>query len=273
MRNGRLWALTGATALAISCTVAAAWPASGTPGPARSSLRGSLTPASERSHPAGVVAASSAVSFDLLLTMRNAASAQALVKEVSDPGSAQFHHYLTLKTWVARYAPSAASITKAEAWLHSEGFSIGALPKDRLFVSGLRLGGQGREGVRRDARLLQGERPQRSAGQRHAVDPLVAERRRVRRGRRQRGNRDDRPVPESRGAGRDCGSGGSSGGSGGEASAGTGPARGLPQPPAVLGVLGPEDRHGGRGFAVRAVHAPAAVRHLRLQARSAARRV
>jgi subtilase family serine protease len=134
MRNGRLWALTGATALAISCTVAAAWPASGAPGPARSNLRGSLTPASERSHPAGSVAASSAVSFDLLLTMRDAASAQALVKEVSEPGSAQFHHYLTLKTWVARYAPTAASVTKAESWLHSEGFSIGALPKDKLYV-------------------------------------------------------------------------------------------------------------------------------------------
>jgi subtilase family serine protease len=134
MRNGRLWALTGATALAISCTVAAAWPASGAPGPARSNLRGSLTPASERSHPAGGVAASSAVAFDLLLTMRNAASAQALVKEVSEPGSAQFHHYLTLRTWVARYAPSAASITKAEAWLHSEGFSVGTLPKDKLYV-------------------------------------------------------------------------------------------------------------------------------------------
>jgi subtilase family serine protease len=134
MRNGRLWALTGAAALAISCTVAAAWPASGVPGPARSNLRGSLTPATERAHPAGGVAAGSAVSFDLLLTMRNGAGAQALVKEVSNPGSAQFHHYLSLRTWVARYAPTTAAVAKAIAWLRAEGFSVGALPKDRLFV-------------------------------------------------------------------------------------------------------------------------------------------
>lgn len=134
MRNSRLWALTGAAALAISCTVAAAWPASGTPGPARSTLRGSLTPAKERSHPAGSVAASSAVSFNLMLTMRDAAGAQALVRQVSTPGSAQFHHYLSLKTWVARYAPTAATVATATQWLRGEGFSVGALPKDRLYI-------------------------------------------------------------------------------------------------------------------------------------------
>jgi subtilase family serine protease len=134
MRKSRLWALTGATALAISCTVAAAWPASGTPGPARSNLRGSLAPAAERAHPAGSVAASSAVSFDLLLTLRNAAGAQALVKAVSNPGSKQFHHYLKLSAWVADYAPTAASVTEAKAWLKGEGFSVGALPKDHLYL-------------------------------------------------------------------------------------------------------------------------------------------
>jgi subtilase family serine protease len=134
MRNSRLWALTGAAALAISCTVAAAWPASGTPGPARSTLRGSLTPAKERAHPAGAVAASSAVSFNLMLTMRDAAGAQALVRQVSTPGSAQFHHYLSLSTWVARYAPTAANVATATAWLRGEGFSVGALPKDRLYI-------------------------------------------------------------------------------------------------------------------------------------------
>ena len=273
MRNGRLWALTGATALAISCTVAAAWPASGTPGPARSSLRGSLTPASERSHPAGVVAASSAVSFELLLTMRNAASAQALVKEVSDPGSAQFHHYLTLKTWVARYAPSAASITKAEAWLHSEGFSIGALPKDRLFIpaSGSAAKVEKAFGVTLSYYKVNGHTVRLANGTLSipsSLSGVVSGAVGV--------NEEIATTDLSQNLaapGRDCGSGGSSGGSGGEASAGTGPAGGLPQPPAVLGVLGPEDRHGGRGFALRAVHAPAAVRHLRLQARSAARRV
>jgi len=137
MRSARLWALTGAVGLALGGTAAAAWPAHGSPqpNPARTSLRGSLTPALERSHPAGSVPATAAVSFDLLLTLRNAAGAQTLVRQVSTPGSALFHHYLSDKTWIARYAPATASIAKAEAWLRSEGFTVGAVAKDRLFVS------------------------------------------------------------------------------------------------------------------------------------------
>lgn len=137
MRTARLWAMTGAAGLAIGCTVAAAPPAAASPAPgpsARAKLQGSLTPAIERSHPAGRVSGTAAVSFDLLLTLRNAAGARALVKAVSAPGSAGFRHYLTDSAWIARYAPTAASVAKAESWLRGEGFSIGALPKDRLFV-------------------------------------------------------------------------------------------------------------------------------------------
>src|ERR1700758_1151776 len=98
MRTARLWAMTGAVGLAIGCTVATTLPAAASPAPgpaARAKLQGSLTPAVQRSPPAGKVAGPTAVSFDLLLTLRNAAGAQALVKAVSNPGSAAFHHYLT----------------------------------------------------------------------------------------------------------------------------------------------------------------------------------
>jgi subtilase family serine protease len=136
MRTARLWALTGAVGLAISFSAAATWPS---PSPthattARASLRGSLTPAAERSRPAGKVPANAKVSFDLLLTLRNATVLQAFVKAVSTPGSAQFHHYLSDAAWNARYAPSAAESAKARSWLRSEGFTVGALPKDRLFL-------------------------------------------------------------------------------------------------------------------------------------------
>jgi subtilase family serine protease len=97
-------------------------------------LRGSLTPAAERSRPAGAVAASTAVDFDLLLTMRNAVGARTFVRQVSTPGSALFHHYLSDATWIARYAPTVADVAKATAWLRGEGFSVGKVAKDRLFV-------------------------------------------------------------------------------------------------------------------------------------------
>jgi subtilase family serine protease len=137
MRSARLWALTGAVGLVIGGTAAAALPGHGSPqpSPARTSMRGSLTPALERSHPAGSVPAKATESFDLLLTLRNAAGAQAFVRQVSTPGSALFHHYLTDAEWIARYAPATASIAKAESWLRSEGLTVGTVAKDRLFVT------------------------------------------------------------------------------------------------------------------------------------------
>lgn len=136
MRAARWWALTGSGAL-IASAMAAIVPAaaSASPGPNRVALRGSLTPAAERSHPAGRVAANSSVGFDMLLKLRNASGARAFVKAVSSPGSASFHHYLNDAQWVSRFGPTKASVTRAEAWLRHQGFKVVSVPKDRLFVT------------------------------------------------------------------------------------------------------------------------------------------
>lgn len=105
------------------------------PAPHRITLHGSLTPAAERSHPAGQVRASSRVSFDILLALRNSAGARAFAHQVSNPRSRLFHHYLTDAGWVARFGPTKASLAKAESWLRSQGMHVGSVPKDRLFVS------------------------------------------------------------------------------------------------------------------------------------------
>lgn len=133
MRHARLWSLAGAVGLAMSFAAATAATAAPQP-PQRAALKGSLVSAQERQHPAGSVPAGTAVSFDLLLTLRSASAAQAFVKSVSTPGSAGFHHYLTDAQWTARFGPTSAAVTSAESWLRSEGFKIGALPKDHLFV-------------------------------------------------------------------------------------------------------------------------------------------
>jgi subtilase family serine protease len=98
-------------------------------------LHGSLTPAKERAHPAGSVATTSTVRFGVVLSLRNAAGAQAFVRQVSSPGSSLYRHYLTDAQWVARFGPTTASVAKAESWLRQEGFSVGSVAKDRLFVS------------------------------------------------------------------------------------------------------------------------------------------
>jgi subtilase family serine protease len=135
MKAGRWVALTGAVGLAVTFVAAAGGAASASPRPDRVTLRGSVTPAQERAHPAGTVAATSKVSFDLLLSLRNAAGARSFVQQVSTPGSAEFHHYLSDARWVARYGPTKAAVARAEAWLRDNYFTVHSVPKDRLWVS------------------------------------------------------------------------------------------------------------------------------------------
>jgi subtilase family serine protease len=122
--------------LAVSGVVAAVGipSAAAAPRPSRVLLHGSLTPRSERTHPRGTVAPASRIGFDLVLALRHAAGARALVRAISTPGSAQYRHYLSDAAWVSRYAPSRASVRQAETWLRTQGFAIGALPSDRLFI-------------------------------------------------------------------------------------------------------------------------------------------
>ena len=135
MKAARVWALTGSIGLAVSFTAGMAGQAVAKPTPSRVTLRGSLTPAKERAHPAGKVAGTTTMRFDLNLKLRNAAGAQKFVRQVSSPGSKQFHKYLTDKQWVARYGPTSASLAKAEAWLRSQGIKIVSVPKTHLYVS------------------------------------------------------------------------------------------------------------------------------------------
>jgi subtilase family serine protease len=137
MTSVRSWAALASVGLAVG----AATVASGTPASAsatvggRAMLAGSLTPSSERSKPAGHVASGSQVKFDLVLNLRDAAGAEAMVKAVSTPGSAQYRHYLTDAQWIARFAPTQASVASAETWLRAQGFKVGTVPSDRLFIA------------------------------------------------------------------------------------------------------------------------------------------
>jgi subtilase family serine protease len=137
MKAARWWALVGSLGLAAAGLGAMAGPAAAKPTsvPPRKALHGSAPPAAARKHPAGGVAAASSVSFDLVLSLRNASGAQAFLREVSSPGSALYHHYLTDAQWESRFAPTKATVARAEGWLRSEGLTVVSVPKDRLFVS------------------------------------------------------------------------------------------------------------------------------------------
>jgi subtilase family serine protease len=136
MKPARWWALSGSVGLVVSmAALAGSTVASAHVTPARLALAGTLAPAQDRAHPDGTVTGTSQVSFDLVLSLRNAAGAQAFARAVSSPGSARFHHYLSDAQWVARFGPTQTSVNKAEAWLRQQGFTVGSVAKDRLFVT------------------------------------------------------------------------------------------------------------------------------------------
>jgi len=136
MRTVRSWATLTGVSLAVSAlavtTSATAFAAGSSTGSV--ALPGSLSPALQHSTAEGAVPASNQVAFDLVLSLRDAAGAQALEAAVSTPGSAAFHQYLTDAQWEAQYSPSQSAVSAAESWLTSEGFSVGAVPGDDLFI-------------------------------------------------------------------------------------------------------------------------------------------
>jgi subtilase family serine protease len=135
MKSVRWWSTVGAAALVVSGIGAAGGIPAATAAPSgRAQLQGSAAPASARSRPQGQVAASSSVSFDAILTLRDAQGAQRAATAISTPGSAQFHHFLTLGQWEAQYGPTQAEVSATKSWLRHQGFTVGAVPADRLFV-------------------------------------------------------------------------------------------------------------------------------------------
>jgi subtilase family serine protease len=108
----------------------------------RDTLAGSALAGMVRQHPAGSVAKSAAVQFELVLKLRNASAAQALVRSVSSPGSANYRHYLTTKQWESRFSPAESQVSAARNWLRSEGFKVGAVSKDHITISASGTAGQ-----------------------------------------------------------------------------------------------------------------------------------
>jgi subtilase family serine protease len=114
-----LMSLTALTALPQTSSAA---PAPGQSGPAAYGHRLSDAPSA------------SPVEFSLVLNLRDPAGAAALVKSVSDPTSSSYRHYETAKQWEAQFSPGVSAVNQAQSWLKAQGFSVGAIPADRITV-------------------------------------------------------------------------------------------------------------------------------------------
>jgi subtilase family serine protease len=132
MRSARSWAALASVGL-IAAAVELAGAAAVASAASRTTLK-TATPASERADAQGAVSASSTVSFDVTLPLKNAKGAASFAHAVSDPHNAQFHKYLTDAQWLGRFAPTPAAVAAAKSWLSQQGFKVGAIPKSRMFV-------------------------------------------------------------------------------------------------------------------------------------------
>jgi subtilase family serine protease len=135
MRSVRSWATLGSVGLVVGAVMLAGGVSAAGAATPRTALKGSMTPAVARSQSEGAVASTSTVSFQLLLKLRNASKAQSVVRSISNPASARYRHYLTDAQWEAKFSPTKSQVKAAKAWLRSQGFSVGAVAKDRLLVA------------------------------------------------------------------------------------------------------------------------------------------
>jgi subtilase family serine protease len=124
----------------LACAVATATAALGLAAPAsmaapaKVKLRNSSSPAASRTPSVGAVAGSTSIPFAVNLALADPQGAQSFAQAVATPGNPSYGKYLTAAQWEARYAPSSQSVKQVTQFLKSNGFSVGEVPADRLYV-------------------------------------------------------------------------------------------------------------------------------------------
>jgi subtilase family serine protease len=111
-----------ATTIAVAVSGSAAHATAGSPGPAATTLPGSLAPYTSTHRAIGTVAANTRLTIQAWLRPQTAA-AEAYAAAVSTRGSRLFEHYLTPAKYTAEFGATAAEVTSVESWLTSAGFT------------------------------------------------------------------------------------------------------------------------------------------------------
>jgi subtilase family serine protease len=124
-----MWA--GALAALGAAAVVAA-PASAA---SRDRLPGSVPAWANASTQKGAASAADPVDFRVYLPWRDADTATALARAVSDPGSASYGKYLTPAQFRQRFAPSAGDVNAVKSWLGDQGFHVVHTPANGHYVA------------------------------------------------------------------------------------------------------------------------------------------
>ena len=121
-----------AFASAMALILAFAIPAAGS---STKALSGSVPPWATSKNYRSHTSSSTDVGFRVYLGWRDASSAEAVARAVSDPRSSSYGKYLSPAQFRQRFAPSQSSVNAVKQWLHSAGFSLVYTPSNNLYVS------------------------------------------------------------------------------------------------------------------------------------------
>ena len=110
-------------------------PAQAAPAPATVALRADTVPAVAQSALVGTVAARTSVSVTVSLAQRDPAGLQNFLKQVADPASAQYKHYLTVKQFAQRFGAAPGAAAQVSAYLTGHGLKVGQLTANGLTLT------------------------------------------------------------------------------------------------------------------------------------------
>ena len=137
--------------------------------PAKVKLRNTSSPAAAKTPSEGAVAGSAPVDFSVNLALADPQGARASPRPCPPRAPPPIGHYITAAQWEARFGPTAQTVQNVTQFLKSNGFTVGDVPADRLFVPATGHGGPDREGIRHLALLSPGGGQQGAAGHRESL--------------------------------------------------------------------------------------------------------
>ena len=82
----------------------------------------------------GSLSVSTRINVDVMLAPSSATALADYAANVSSPGNALYHHYLTVSQFAAMFGPTATAVSTVEASLRSEGLTPGTLSSNRLLL-------------------------------------------------------------------------------------------------------------------------------------------
>jgi subtilase family serine protease len=128
-RLSRIWRRLGAAALLLTLLMALpAWPAE------RQVLKGQLPAAVPGLDPVDRLAATRQLHLAISLPLRNRESLTNLLKQLYDPASPAFHHFLNPDQFTASFGPTQSDYQALLAFAKSSGFNVVATHPNRLLL-------------------------------------------------------------------------------------------------------------------------------------------